>query len=241
MITPPQGERIAKFLAHCGVCSRRDGEAYITQGRVKCNGVVVTSPVTFIGPTDRVEVDGAPVTPPTHEKLWLFYKPVGLITTHKDPQGRTTVFEYAQSKGLPRVVSVGRLDINSEGLLLLTTSSRFAHAAEKPATGWERTYRVRVFGQLPINDLLALKNGITLDGIHYGPITVEIEAPNQSRNQWIYMTLTEGKNREIRKILNHFGLQVNRLIRVRYGPYDLQDLKPGEFKSALLAATSGFI
>lgn len=237
MTTPPKGERIAKFLAHCGVCSRRDGEAFITQGRVKLNGAVVTSPVTFIQPTDHVEVDGTPVTAPTKEKLWLFYKPVGLITTHKDPEGRPTVFEYAQSKGLPRVISVGRLDINSEGLLLLTTSSRFAHEAEKPATGWERTYRVRVFGQLPVSDLLALKNGITIEGIHYGPIAVEIEAPNQSRNQWLYMTLTEGKNREIRKILNHFGLQVNRLVRVRYGPYDLQGLKPGDIKSAPLMAT----
>jgi 23S rRNA pseudouridine2605 synthase len=241
MTEQSKGERIAKIIARAGHCSRRDAEKLILGGCVSCNGITVDSPVHFVTPEDQISINGNPLNKPKTEKLWLFYKPVGLITTHKDPQGRQTVFDYAQEQGLPHVVSVGRLDINSEGLLLLTTSSAFAHNAESPKTAWPRTYRVRIFGKPNVNQLMGLSKGITIEGINYDPIQVEWENDLQAdkRNNWIRMTLTEGKNREIRKILNHFDLEVNRLIRISYGPYELGTLKPGELKqTAILKANS---
>lgn len=231
MTTEIKKERLAKFMAQSGACSRRDAERLIEEGRVTVNGDIVETPVTFVSSEDIINLDGKTISGQIKEKVWLFYKPTGLITTHKDPEGRPTVFEYAAQKGLPRVISVGRLDINSEGLLLLTNSTSLARQAELPSTGWKRTYKVRVFGPLQESALTALRKGITVEGMRYAPIEVDYDLNQGSgRNTWLFMTLTEGKNREIRKVLNHLGLQVNRLIRLSYGPYLLGDLKPGEIK-----------
>lgn len=223
-------ERIAKIMAHAGLCSRRDAEKWIADGRVSVNGQVISTPATLVGEADVITVDGQPVGVRQPARLWCYHKPAGLVTTHKDPAGRPTVFDNLP-KNLPRVVSVGRLDLNSEGLLLLTTDGELARSLELPSRGWKRKYRVRIHGKMTPQIISRLQKGVTIDGIRYAPTIVEIE-PNQAQgsNQWILVTLTEGKNREIRKIMAHFGFDVSRLIRVAYGPFQLGNLPPGEVR-----------
>lgn len=223
-------ERIAKIMAHAGLCSRRDAEKWIADGRVSVNGQVIPTPATLVGEADVITVDGQPVGVRQPARLWCYHKPAGLVTTHKDPAGRPTVFDNLP-KNLPRVVSVGRLDLNSEGLLLLTTDGELARSLELPSRGWKRKYRVRIHGKMTPQIISRLQKGVTIDGIRYAPTIVEIE-PNQAQgsNQWILVTLTEGKNREIRKIMAHFGFDVSRLIRVAYGPFQLGSLPPGEVR-----------
>ncbi len=224
----PKGERIAKFLAHAGVCSRRDAERLVAEGRVAVDGAVLATPAFLVAPGQVVSVDGKPVAAPERTRLWLYHKPRGLITTHRDPQGRPTVFA-ALPKGMPRVVSVGRLDINSEGLLLLTNDGALARRLELPATGWVRRYRVRVFGRPEAAVLAGLERGITIEGVHYGPIKAVLDS-QRGDNAWLTVSLREGKNREVRRVMEHFGWQVGRLIRVAYGPFQLGNLAEGELR-----------
>lgn len=219
-------ERLAKRIAGAGLCSRRDAEKLILAGRVKVDGIVVSSPAFNVDLHNKVSVDDREIMEKSKPRLWGFYKPVGLITTHKDPQGRPTVFGSLPSK-MPRVISVGRLDLNSEGVLLLTTDTRISRYAESPKTGWPRYYKVRVFGEVNPERLANLVHGVTIDGIHYGRIDVEIDRQS-GRNAWLFVTLYEGKNREIREVMRYLGLQVNRLIRVAYGPFELYDKRPGD-------------
>jgi 23S rRNA pseudouridine2605 synthase len=219
------GERIAKHLARAGVCSRRDAERMIAQGRVAVDGKVLTSPVFLVGPDAKIAVDGKPIATAEPPRLWRYHKPTGLLTTHRDPQGRPTIFQ-ALPKDLPRVVSVGRLDLNSEGLLLLTNDGMLARRLELPATGWTRRYRVRVFGTVRAEDLAQLAKGVTIEGMRYGPVAATLDRV-QGSNAWLTMSLKEGKNREVRRLLEHLGLKVNRLIRVAYGPFQLGNLAPG--------------
>jgi 23S rRNA pseudouridine2605 synthase len=223
--TAQRGERIAKWLAHAGVASRRDAEKLLAEGRVRLNNAVVTHPATFVGDGDLVTVNGALVEAPGRTRLFRYHKPEGLVTTHKDPQGRPTVFEKLPP-GLPRVVSVGRLDLNSEGLLLLTNDGALARRLELPANGWLRRYRVRVFGQPEPAQLAALANGVTVDGVRYGPIEAGLDS-RKGDNSWLTIALREGRNREVRKVMAHLGLQVSRLIRVAYGPFQLGLLPRG--------------
>ncbi len=223
-------ERIAKMMAHAGLCSRRDAEKWIADGRVAINGQIISTPATLVDETDTIVIDGKPVTQKQPARLWCYHKPVGLVTTHKDPAGRPTVFDNLP-QNLPRVISVGRLDLNSEGLLLLTTDGELARSLELPSKGWKRKYRVRIHGKMTPQIISQLQKGVTVDGIKYAPTIVEIE-PNQAQgsNQWILVTLTEGKNREIRKIMAHFGFKVSRLIRIAYGPFQLGNLPEGEVR-----------
>ena len=225
--------RLNKFIALCGVCSRRDADRYIEQGRVCVNGKVVAQPAPLVDGSEIITVDGEPIQEVSEVKVWTFYKPAGLVTTHKDEQDRLTVFDYLKEEGLQeRVISVGRLDLNSEGLLLLTNNGEFARFAESPQTMWKRVYRVRVFGDIANLDIEELKQGIPIDGVNYREVEVEPEKDfaHTGQNAWLRVVLTEGKNREIRKIMEYFGLQVNRLIRIQYGPYTLDNLKIGEWK-----------
>lgn len=220
-------ERIAKFLSRAGICSRRQAEHLIAEGRVKVDGHLLLTPATLVDETSTIQVDDKAVAQPLKTRVWCYYKPVGYLTTHHDPQGRPTVFEDVLAHNLPRVISVGRLDLNSEGLLLLTNNGDFSRYAELPKTGWARRYKVRVYGFLDIPSLQDLKNGITIEGIQYGRIDVKILGQSTSQmNNWMLITLFEGKNREIRKVMNYLGLRVNRLIRQSYGPFELGDLKP---------------
>lgn len=232
MTTPPQeGERIAKRMARAGLCSRRDAERWIFEGRVTIDGEVLTTPAIIVTDKMQIHVDGKLLTQAPEPRLWLYHKPIGLLTTHHDPQGRPTIFE-SLPRSMPRVISIGRLDLNSEGLLLLTNDGELSRYAELPLTGWARSYQVRVFGQVDEAALANLINGITIDGISYGPIEAELDEPslNTRSNTWLFMTLYEGKNREIRKVMDYLGLRVNRLIRVSYGPFTLGDLEPGQIK-----------
>jgi 23S rRNA pseudouridine2605 synthase len=219
-------QRIARLMARSGVCSRREAERWIAQGRVQVNGEVLTTPAVTVGPEDRVVVDGEPLKPPEAARLWLYYKPVGLIVSENDPDGRPTVINSLPDD-MPRVVTVGRLDINSEGLLLLTTDGRLSRHLELPDTGAARNYRVRVHGQVSPQALQQMAQGLTVDGMHYAPVEAKVES-HDARNVWLTMVLHEGKNREIRRICEHFGWQVNRLIRTGYGAWTLGSLKPGE-------------
>jgi 23S rRNA pseudouridine2605 synthase len=224
---PPgeRGERIAKWLARAGVASRRDAEKMLAEGKVKLNNVVVSHPATFVTEGDLVTVGGKLVDQPERTRLFRYHKPEGLMTTHRDPQGRPTVFE-SLPKGLPRVVSVGRLDLNSEGLLLLTNDGALARRLELPATGWIRRYRVRVFG-FPTPEMLAsLAKGVTVEGVRYGPIEAGLDS-KKGDNAWLSVALKEGRNREVRKVMAHLGMQVTRLIRVSYGPFQLGTLPRG--------------
>jgi 23S rRNA pseudouridine2605 synthase len=221
-----EGQRIAKVMARAGVCSRRDAEAWITQGRVSVNGEVLLSPAFNVSDADDVRVDGKPLDKRERTRLFLFHKPRGRVTTARDPEGRPTVFE-ALPPGLPRLVAVGRLDINSEGLLLLTNDGGLARVLELPSTGWLRRYRVRAHGSIDQAQLDALSDGIAIDGIDYAGIEARLDR-EQGSNAWITMGLREGKNREIKRVLEHLGLQVNRLIRVSFGPFELGDLGEGE-------------
>jgi len=219
------GERIAKALARAGVCSRRDAERLIAEGRVSLNGKVLDTPATKVGPSDRIVVDGKPVKGPERTRLWRYYKPKGLVTSHKDEKDRPTVFENLPP-GMPRVISVGRLDYNSEGLLLLTNDGALARKLELPSNGWIRRYRVRVFGKLEQADLDRLKKGVTIDGVAYGPVEAALDR-QQGGNAWATISLKEGKNREVRRLMEFIGVKVNRLIRVSFGPFHLGLLKEG--------------
>jgi 23S rRNA pseudouridine2605 synthase len=235
------GERIAKVLARAGLCSRRDAERWITDGRVSVNGEKLTSAARNVSDTDNVLVDGKPLPDKEKVRLWRYHKPPGLVTTHKDEKGRQTVFETLKGD-LPRVVSVGRLDLNSEGLLLLTNDGGLARELEHPSRGWVRRYRVRVHGRVTPEALAELKNGVTVEGVRYGPINALLEREQGAANAWLVMSLTEGKNREVRKVLAHLGLTVTRLIRVSYGPYHLGNLDRGQVEEVtgkVIAEQSG--
>ena len=221
----PRGDRIAKWLARAGVASRRDIERMLTEGIIKLNGKIVEHPATFISPGDVVQVNGKVVDQPDRTRVWRYHKPEGLVTTHKDPEGRPTVFEKLRMQ-LPRVVSVGRLDLTSEGLLLLTNDGGLARQLELPATGWLRRYRVRVFGVPNEAALKALAKGVTVEGLKYGPIEAELDA-KKGDNTWLSVSLRERRNREIRRVMAHLGLSVSRLIRVAYGPFQLGTLERG--------------
>ncbi|WP_439396350.1 pseudouridine synthase [Bradyrhizobium sp. PMVTL-01] len=220
------GERIAKALARAGLASRRDAEGMVTQGRVTVNGRVINSPALDITPNDVVLVDGKPLPPRERTRLFLYHKPRGLMTTHDDPEGRPTVFDNLP-EGLPRLISVGRLDFNTEGLLLLTNDGGLARTLELPDTGWLRRYRVRAHGDVTQAQLDELKNGIEIEGVKYGPIEATLER-DQGANVWLVFAIREGKNREVRNVCAHLGLEVNRLIRVSYGPFQLGEIPEGE-------------
>lgn len=219
-------ERIAKLLARAGVASRREVERMIAEGRVALNGHVLDTPATLVADLSGVTVNGAPVQAIEPVQLWRYHKPAGKVVTHHDPQGRPTVFA-SLPPNLPRVISVGRLDFNTEGLLLLTNDGALARHLELPATGLARRYRVRVHGKVDDTMLAGLAGGVTIDGVHYGPIEARVERV-QGANAWLEVTLREGKNREIRKVMTHLGLDVTRLIRIAYGPFLLGRLEPGE-------------
>jgi 23S rRNA pseudouridine2605 synthase len=216
---------VAKVLARAGVCSRRDAERLIAEGRVRLNGRVLDTPAVKVTAQDKLAVDGKPVATAEPTRLWRYHKPAGLVTTHSDPAGRATVFQHLPGD-LPRVISVGRLDLASEGLLLLTNDGALARRLELPANGWLRRYRARAFGRVEQAELDKLKEGVTVDGVRYGPIEATLERGGAS-NAWITLSLTEGKNREVRRVLDALGLKVNRLIRVAYGPFQLGALAPG--------------
>jgi 23S rRNA pseudouridine2605 synthase len=219
-------ERIAKLLARAGLCSRRDAERWIAAGRVSVDGQVLTTPATSVTATNDVRVDGVPLPTPERPRLWRYHKPAGIVTTHRDEKGRPTVFD-ALPRELPRVISVGRLDLTSEGLLLLTNDGALARRLELPATGWLRRYKVRVHGEVDSDRLAALEKGITIGGAAYGPIRASLER-RQGSNAWVALALREGKNREVRRVLEHLGLPVTRLIRLSFGPFQLGNLARGE-------------
>ncbi len=225
---PPQRAepmRIAKALARAGLCSRREAERWIGDGRVAVNGEVLRSPARDVGASDRILVDGKELPSPEPPRLWRYHKPRGLVTTHADPQGRKTVFESLPAH-MPRVISIGRLDFNTEGLLLLTNDGALARHLELPATGWLRRYRVRAHGAIAQAALDGLKNGIEISGTRYGPIEATLDKV-QGSNVWLTIGLREGKNREVRTVLERLDLTVNRLIRISFGPFQLLDLAPG--------------
>jgi 23S rRNA pseudouridine2605 synthase len=217
--------RIAKAMARAGLCSRREAERWIEQGRVRVNGSVLLSPARDVGKHDRISVDDTALPAAEPPRLWRYHKPRGLVTTHRDPDGRPTVFA-ALPKHLPRVISVGRLDFNTEGLLLLTNDGALARHLELPATGWLRRYRVRAHGAVTETALAALKQGCEIAGVRYGPIEASLDK-TQGSNVWLSLALREGKNREVRTVLESLGLVVNRLIRVSFGPFQLLELEPG--------------
>jgi len=218
-------ERIAKIMAAAGLCSRRDAERWITAGRVIVNGKTLATPACLVGPEDSVIVDGKLLGNKQPRRVWCYHKPAGLITSNRDPQGRPTIFDKLP-KTLPRVVTVGRLDFNSEGLLLLTTDGGLARELELPQKGWKRKYRVRVHGTVTPEIVKRLNAGVQIKDVQYAPCELEIERI-QNTNTWVLMTLTEGKNREIRRLMDFFGLPVTRLIRVSYGPFQLGNLPAG--------------
>jgi len=219
-------ERIAKVIARAGLCSRRDAERWIADGRVSVNGKMLDTPAFTVVPDDRIAVDGRPLPVSEAPRLFLYHKPAGLVTTARDEKNRPTVFAHLPP-GLPRVVSVGRLDLNSEGLLLLTNDGGLARYLELPANALKRCYRVRVHGAVEAARLARLAQGITVDGVRYGPMEARIEGAHGGANVWVALTLKEGKNREIRKVMEHLGWQVSRLIRTAYGPFQLGSLAAG--------------
>jgi 23S rRNA pseudouridine2605 synthase len=225
MTDAARGERIAKVMARAGLCSRRDAERWIADGRVSLNGKVLTTPAVVVGPSDHVAVDGKPLPTAERTRLWRCHKPAGVVTTHRDPQGRRTLFDILPET-LPRVVSVGRLDLNSEGLILLTNDGALARRLELPSTGWTRRYRVRVHGRVDPAALALLEKGVTVDGVVYGAIKAQLDR-TQGANAWLTVALKEGKNREIRKVMEHLGLSTTRLIRIAYGPFQLGELAAG--------------
>ena len=224
--TLPPGDRIAKVLARAGVASRREAERMIESGRVTVNGKPISSPALNVTAKDRITVDGKPVSEPEPSRLWLYHKPPGLVTTARDEKGRKTIFDDLP-EDMPRVMSVGRLDLNSEGLLLLTNDGGIKRKLELPATGWLRKYRVRVNGRPKDEDFAPLRKGLVIDGERFQPMTVTLDR-QQGANAWLTIGLREGKNREIRRAIEDIGYAVNRLLRISYGPFQLGDLKSGE-------------
>jgi 23S rRNA pseudouridine2605 synthase len=224
--TPPPGDRIAKVLARAGVASRREAERMIEAGRVTVNGKTIDSPALNVTGKDRITVDGKPVSEPEPSRLWLYHKPPGLVTTTRDEKGRATIFDNLP-EGMPRVMSVGRLDLNSEGLLLLTNDGGIKRKLELPSTGWLRKYRVRVNGRPKDEDFAPLRKGLVIDGERFLPMEVSLDR-QQGANAWLTIGLREGKNREIRRAMEDIGYAVNRLLRVSYGPFQLGSLKSGE-------------
>ncbi len=224
--TAADGERIAKVLSRAGVASRREAERLIELGEVSVNGKVITSPALNVTPADKITVRGEPVGAPEPPRLWLYYKPEGLVTSASDEKGRDTVFDHLP-EDMPRVMSVGRLDLNSEGLLLLTNDGELKRRLELPSTGWLRKYRVRVKGNPTEPEIEPLRKGITIDGERFQPMEVKIDR-HQGANAWLTVGLREGRNREIRRAMDHIGVTVNRLIRVSYGPFRLNEMEPGE-------------
>lgn len=225
----PEGERIAKLLARAGVASRREVERMITDGRVAIAGKVLDTPATIIPNLKGVTVDGKPVAKAEQTRVFAFHKPSGLLTAERDPKGRPTIYtalRNALPRGAPRVMPVGRLDMNTEGLLLLTNDGELKRALELPSSDVPRTYRARAFGEVSQAQLDELIEGVEIEGVRYGKIEADLDG-GKGRNQWILLTLTEGKNREVRKVLEHLGLQVSRLLRVGYGPFNLGDLPRG--------------
>ncbi|MBL6936095.1 MAG: pseudouridine synthase [Alphaproteobacteria bacterium] len=237
----PKPERIAKVLARAGLCSRREAERWIAEGRVQVEGETLTTPAVTVNAEARITVDGEPLPQREKTRLWIYHKLAGLITTNRDPEGRPTIFERLPDD-LPRVVTVGRLDIASEGLLLLTNDGELARRLELPASGWTRRYRARVYGRVDAKALAGLAKGVTVEGVTYGPIEAVLEvakgevgkeksAGKGSRaNSWLVVSLAEGHNREVRRVLGHLGLTVSRLIRTAYGPFQLGKLKPGTLR-----------
>jgi 23S rRNA pseudouridine2605 synthase len=225
---PERGERIAKWLARAGIASRRDAEKLLTESRVRVNNVVIGHPASFVQAGDLVQVDGKIVAAPDRPRMWRYHKPDGLVTTHRDPEGRPTVFA-SLPPGLPRVISVGRLDLGSEGLLLLTNDGGLARRLELPANGWTRRYRVRVYGMVDEQKLAALAHGSTIEGVQYGPIEAGLDS-RKGDNAWLTVALKEGRNREVRRVMLSLNLHVSRLIRTAYGPFQLGTLQRRELE-----------
>jgi len=219
------GERIAKVMARAGLCSRREAESWIAAGRVAVNGTAISSPALNVAASDRITVDGKPLPQRERTRLFLYHKPRALVTSNADPEGRPTIFSQLP-KSLPRLVSVGRLDLNTEGLLLLTNDGGLARVLELPQTGWLRRYRVRAHGRITQRELDGLRKGVTVDGVRYGAIEATLDR-TQGANVWLTFAIREGKNREVRNVLEHLGLKVNRLIRVSFGPFQLGELPEG--------------
>lgn len=221
-------ERIAKFIARSGVCSRRKAEELILQKRVTVNGETVVSPAFNVDGSEIIKIDGEKLSQAEQTRVWLYYKPVGIITSHSDEKGRPTVFE-SLPKEMPRVISVGRLDLNSEGLLLLTNNGELSRKLELPENGWSRRYKVKVHGRIVKSKLDELEKGVTFEGVRYAPIKIETNV-EMTTNTWLTITLKEGKNREIRNLMKYAGLEVARLIRISYGPFQLGSMKKGEVR-----------
>jgi 23S rRNA pseudouridine2605 synthase len=234
-----EGERLAKRMARMGLCSRREAEDWIKAGRVTVNGRKTTTPAYNVNEHDSVKVDGKLLGEKEEARLWLYHKPTGLITTHKDPQGRQTIFDHLPN-GMPRVISVGRLDLNSEGLILLTNDGELARKLELPSTGWIRRYRVRAWGDLEEKNYGRLRKPMTVDGVKYQPVDIKLES-KKGDNGWFVVGLREGKNREIRKLFEAVGMKVNRLIRVSYGPFSLGQLAKGDIKEVSGKVLKSFI
>ena len=235
-----QSQRIAKAIARSGFCSRRDAERIIAEGRVTLNGKLLDTPAINVTDKDRILIDGQPLPKRSEVRLWRYHKPKGRVTTHRDPQGRPTVFE-ALPEDMPRAISVGRLDLNTEGLLLLTNDGDLARHLESPSTAWVRRYRIRVHGKVDQASLDRLRDGVEIEGIKYGPIDARLDRV-QGANAWLTLGLREGKNREVRRIMEHLGLEVGRLIRTSFGPFQLGELKTGaveEVKRRILAEQLG--
>ena len=228
-VTSSEPERIAKAIARSGLCSRREAERWILDGKVKVNNKILIECGTKVTSEDIIEVNGQPLPNKTITKLWLYHKQRGYLVTNNDPEGRLTIFDLLKKKTDTRFISVGRLDMDSEGLLLLTNDGDLARKLELPSTGWLRKYRVRVHGYVIAKDLEPLKNGITVDGIKYGRIDASFDR-QQGSNAWLTLSFREGKNREIRKVMNHLGYNVNRLIRISFGPFNLRNLQSGELE-----------
>ena len=224
--------RIAKKIAECGVASRREAERLIESGQVTVDGEIISTPAFFVTDQNEIIVKGQKISKKSEQiKIWKFYKPRGVITSRRDPQNRPTVFDFFKNID-DRLLYIGRLDYNSEGILLFTNNGNVARAVELPSSAIPRTYRVKIFGKLPKSAIDEIKNGITIEGIHYGKAEIFAENPisQKSANSWLQITLREGKNREIRKIMEHFGCSVNRLIRISYGPFSLGNMTPGKIE-----------
>jgi 23S rRNA pseudouridine2605 synthase len=219
------GDRIAKVIARAGLCSRRDAERLIEDGRVTLNGKTLKTPAVNVTAGDSIRVDGRLLPQKEEARLWRYHKPAGLVVSHKDPEGRPTVFEKLREQ-LPRVVSIGRLDINTEGLLLLTNDGELARQMETPASGWIRRYRVRAYGKADDASLARIAKGVEIDGVKYGPVEARIDQA-KGDNLWLSFAIREGKNREVKKLCEHLGLTVNRLIRVSFGPFLLGEMERG--------------